>query len=532
MPPVGKSRVGSPPPPRVTQPPVAPRLTQECPHCKARYPGNYVVCPLDATSLEEAPDADDPLVGTVVGDCYEIVQIVGYGGMATVYEARHTRLPDKRFAIKFLLPEFAVKPEIVIRFGREAETASRIQHPNVVDVYDVHRAHDGTPYIVCEYLDGHELGNMLEDAGRIEADLAVDVARQVCLGLSAAHVAGVVHRDMKPENVFLVGDPAHPLVKVIDFGISKITDPDESNKLTRTGFVMGTPAYMPPEQAKGGVIDHRTDVYGVGAILYRALTGHAPFVGDDPGAVLAAVLTKEPKRPRMVDPAIPEDLELIIERAMAKNPDDRYPSVDAMAADLAEWQLLHRRSALEAGTDQGASLAVTDPSLSLELENPKALAQTTRHARRARPNIVALSAVAFVWLFTGIFEVVVAAVQAAGRTLTGSETWLVFAAIFAVAVTPSVFWVRHLMRRVWNHSVRALRLSHVMFRVVGVGVAGYGGGAILVHLSGALGSDSTTFLARTFPLLASLLAAAGAWLLMWRDQLQGERRGTATAEPG
>lgn len=372
-----------------------------------------MVCPFDATGLVDAPDADDPLIGTVVGDCYEIVQIVGYGGMATVYAARHTRLPDKRFAIKFLLPEFAVKPEVVIRFGREAETASRIQHPNVVDVYDVHRAHDGTPYIVCEYLDGNEFGNMLEEFGKIEPELAVDVARQVCLGLGAAHAAGVVHRDMKPENVFLVGDPAHPLVKVIDFGISKITDTDESSKLTRTGFVMGTPAYMPPEQAKGGVIDHRTDVYGVGAILYRALTGHAPFEGDDPGALLAAVLTREPRRPRTLDPSIPEDLELVIERAMAKNPDDRYQSVDAMAADLAEWELIHRRAAL-GSTGASSNLSSTDASLALELDNPKALAQTTRHARRARPNIIALSSIAFVWLFTGVFELVVASVTAAG----------------------------------------------------------------------------------------------------------------------
>lgn len=487
-----------------------------------------MVCPFDATGLVDAPDADDPLIGTVVGDCYEIVQIVGYGGMATVYAARHTRLPDKRFAIKFLLPEFAVKPEVVIRFGREAETASRIQHPNVVDVYDVHRAHDGTPYIVCEYLDGNEFGNMLEEFGKIEPELAVDVARQVCLGLGAAHAAGVVHRDMKPENVFLVGDPAHPLVKVIDFGISKITDTDESSKLTRTGFVMGTPAYMPPEQAKGGVIDHRTDVYGVGAILYRALTGHAPFEGDDPGALLAAVLTREPRRPRTLDPSIPEDLELVIERAMAKNPDDRYQSVDAMAADLAEWELIHRRAAL-GSTGASSNLSSTDASLALELDNPKALAQTTRHARRARPNIIALSSIAFVWLFTGVFELVVASVTAAGRVLIASETWLVFAAIFAIAVTPGVFWVRYLRRRVWNHSVRALRLSHLMFRVVGVGVAGYGGGAIVVHLSSALGGDSSTFLARSMPVLGSLLAAGGAWMLMWRDQLHGERRGLAAS---
>lgn len=496
------------------------RLTRECPHCTARYPGNYIVCPLDATQLQDAADVEDPLVGTVVGDCYEIIKIIGYGGMATVYEARHTRLQDKRFAIKLLLPEFAVKPEIVIRFGREAETAARIQHPNVLDVYDVHRTEGGTPYIVCEFLDGHELGLMLDEVGKLDSELAVRVARHVCSGLAAAHTAGVVHRDMKPENVFLVGDPNAPLAKVIDFGISKITDNEQSSKLTRTGFVMGTPAYMPPEQARGGKIDHRTDVYGVGAILYRALTGKPPFEGDDPGAVVAAVLTKEPTRPRALDPNISEGLELIIERAMAKNPDDRYPSVEAMEAELASWELIHRRSALPSEATEA-----TTASQSLAAPDSRALAKAARHARRARPQIALLSGLTFLWILSGLFELTLASTTAAGRVLTASETWLVLAGIFAVLVTPSIFWVRHLMRRVWSHSVRALSLSHAMMRIVSVGVAGYGAAELVVRLFGGLGGGSQTFFARTFPLWASVLFAGASWFLLWRDRLEGERRG-------
>ncbi len=502
------------------------RLTRECPKCTARYPENYSVCPIDATPLQESAGVSDPLIGTVVGDCYEIIKIIGYGGMAKVYEARHTRLTEMRFAIKLLLPEFAAKPEIVIRFGREAATASRIHHPNVVDVYDVHRTADGTPYIVCEYLKGCELGTLLGEDGKQDPDLAVRIARQICDGLAAAHEAGVVHRDMKPENVFLVGELSNPLAKIIDFGISKITDPNESNKLTRTGFVMGTPAYMPPEQAKGGHVDHRTDVYGIGAILYRALTGHAPFEGDDAGALLAAVLTQEPRRPRTLDPTIPESLELIIERAMAKNPDDRYQSVEAMGAELAQWESPRRREMLATSPASVASGDLTSGGMAaLQPVDSNALARTTRHARRARPQIIALSGVAFVWLLSGLFDLVLTSTTTAGRILTPSEVWLVFGGIFAVAVTPTVFWIRHLMRRVWNHSVRALRLSYAMVRILGAGLGGYGAASLTLTLVAGLGRDVGGFLPRISPLLASLLAATGAWLIMWRDHAKGERRG-------
>jgi serine/threonine-protein kinase len=487
------------------------------------------VCPIDASQLADADDGADPLVGTIVGDCYEVMQVLGYGGMATVYAARHTRLPDKRFAIKLLLPEFSVKPEVVLRFGREAETASKIQHPNVVDVYDVHRLDDGTPYIVCEYLAGRELGLLLDEIGKLDARTSVKIARQVCSGLAAAHAAGVVHRDMKPENVFLVGGAENPLAKVIDFGISKVTETDESSKLTRTGFVMGTPSYMPPEQARGGKIDHRTDVYGVGAILYRCLTGRVPFEGDDPAAVLAAVVTKEPTRPRSLDPGISETLELIIERAMAKNPDDRYQTVEAMEADLSEWELLEQMG--DAPAPGAASDTSSSAPTAYDASDPNALARASRHARRARPQVLLLSVLGFCWLVGGVFDAVVGIAGAAGRVLTGSEAWLVFAGICAVALTPTVFWIRHLVRRVWPHSVRALRLAHVMARLVGVGVAGYGVASVAGRTVGGLGGNDGSMVVLLLPLTTSLLAAGVAWLLIWRDQLAGERRGTGGPRP-
>ncbi|HEY5958440.1 MAG TPA: serine/threonine-protein kinase, partial [Polyangiaceae bacterium] len=217
-----------------------------CPQCNARYPKEFRVCPQDATPLEESAE-EDPLIGAVLADTYHIVRLIGEGGMGRVYEALHTRLVNRKLAVKLLHDDMARQAEILTRFEREAEAASTIIHPNVVEVLDVDRLDDGRPYIVCEYLQGEELGALLDRVGTLPVETAVRIVRQICRALMAAHDRNIVHRDMKPENVFLVGDPRAPRVKVIDFGISKQND--GSSKLTRTGMVMGTPAYMAPEQA-------------------------------------------------------------------------------------------------------------------------------------------------------------------------------------------------------------------------------------------------------------------------------------------
>lgn len=492
---------------------------RECPICGARYPGNYIVCPIDATALVEVADGADPLIGKVLGECYEIVRVIGYGGMATVYEARHTRLPNKRFAIKLLLPEFAVKPELVIRFAREAETASRIEHANIVDVYDVHRTSEGTPYIVCEYLEGKELGELLTDEGKLPPARAVEIACQICEGLAAAHAAGVVHRDVKPENVFLTGELDKPVAKLLDFGISKVAEV-EGDKLTRTGLVMGTPNYMPPEQARGSKVDHRADVYGVGAILYRSLTGRLPFSGDDPTAVLAAVVTKEPPRPRAVEPSVPEGLELIIERAMAKERDRRYPTMEALRADLQRW-------AEAEGVWKGATQR---EGMSVQLEVPEGpdsnpVARASRHARRARPFIALLSTLGFLWLCVFLFELILASASVAGTEVTLSERRLVLVVVLGVLLTPFVFWIRHLVRRVWQNSIRALELAHMLSRMIGTGLAGLAIGAMLLTLGVNLGmTTSDNFWARIVPLLSSLIGGGLGWLVAIADRRSADRR--------
>jgi len=251
--------------------------------------------------------------------------------MGRVYEARHTRLHTKRFAVKLLHHELARQPEVVTRFQREAEAASVLTHPNVVGVYDVNTSADGRPYIVAEMLEGEELGNYLERLGKLPVVEAVHIVRQVCRALGAAHAHGIVHRDVKPENVFLAGPSA--TVKVLDFGISKVAE--NSDGLTKTGTVMGTPDYMAPEQARGDRVDARADIYAVGAILYRALTGRKPFDGMDPMAILTAVLTQEPERPSTLEPSIPLSLELIVQRTMAKSPAERFATMEALEQALA-----------------------------------------------------------------------------------------------------------------------------------------------------------------------------------------------------
>src|SRR5262245_39703982 len=226
--------------------------SRRCPACGGRFPADFRVCPRDAVPLEDAPEGDDPLVGQVLAGSYEVTRVVGEGGMGRVYEARHTRLTGKRFAIKLLHPDLARQPEVVTRFQREAEAASGISHINVVGVHDVNSTPDGQPYIVAELLQGEELGEYIDRVGKLPLGDSVRIGRQVCRALAAAHSQGIVHRDVKPENVFLTGDVTRieaSSVKVIDFGISKVASAG-GESLTKTGMVMGTPDYMAPEQAR------------------------------------------------------------------------------------------------------------------------------------------------------------------------------------------------------------------------------------------------------------------------------------------
>ncbi len=452
---------------------------KQCPKCLARFPVNFKVCPHDASELEDAPDADDDRLGHTLGGTYEIVRIIGEGGMGRVYEARHTRLPNKRYAVKLLHPELARQSEVMARFQREAEASSVLTHANVVSVVDVDCDQEGTPYIVAELLEGEQLGDHLDRMGRLSTGRAVAIVRQICRALDAAHANNIVHRDMKPENVFLAGERQQ--VKVLDFGISKLGDGNSS--LTKTGMVMGTPDYMPPEQAKGYRVDKRADIYAVGAILYRALTGRKPFEEEDQMATLTAVLVQEPPRPRSLNPEIPEGLEVIVQRAMAKEPEERYQTMAEFEQDLASFD--------EESAERGAGkLALTEHPETERmswLAGVVRLAQTTglaKGAKFSRPMIVVLSAVAALWLFAGLCDIAQSTIvlSSNAHTLSKVETWAILVGAAGILITPLVLWYRYVASKVWRSTPRSMDLAERLWGAVTSSAAVYGLGMLCVHL--------------------------------------------------
>jgi serine/threonine-protein kinase len=501
--------------------------SRHCPVCGGRFPADFRVCPRDAVPLEDAPEGDDPLVGQVLAGSYEVTRVVGEGGMGRVYEARHTRLTGKRFAIKLLHADLARQPEVVTRFQREAEAASGISHINVVGVHDVNSTPDGQPYIVAELLQGEELGEYIERLGKVSLGNVIKIGRQICRALAAAHAQGIVHRDVKPENVFLTGDLAHietGTVKVIDFGISKVASAG-GESLTKTGMVMGTPDYMAPEQARGDKVDARADIYAVGAILYRALTGKKPFEGLDPMATLTAVLTTEPERPSVLEPNVPLALELVVQRAMAKAPKDRYQTMEELEGDLAQFDpdFIARLStapppdATPMPVDGAAKTILSRAAQARSRRS--ALAQTQMTARSARPGLLFFTALGFVWLLANLVIATGSAirmVRGAGSELGDAEIVLSTVGALAALVTPLVVWLRYLVREVWPNTPRSIELMARIRRTVLYSAAAYAIVTLFVQIIFVIFQRHSASVAHpvwallTFVL--ALLTAAGTWM--------------------
>jgi tRNA A-37 threonylcarbamoyl transferase component Bud32 len=280
--------------------------------------------------------ASDPLVGCLVAGRYRVLRLLGEGGMGQVYLAEHEVI-EKKVALKVLRSEYSRKDDIVTRFQQEAISASRIKHPNVLDVFDFGKLESGEAFLAMEFLEGHDLSDDLAKTFVLDPSRGIQIALQICRALAAAHSKGVVHRDMKPDNVFLqrTGD-GEELVKIVDFGIAQLRTNEEAAKskptrrrLTKTGMIFGTPEYMSPEQAAGRPADLRVDVYAVGVILYEMFTGSVPFTGDSFMAVLAKTLNDPP--PPMIernpDLRVSPELESVIMRSLAKSPDQRYASM-------------------------------------------------------------------------------------------------------------------------------------------------------------------------------------------------------------
>jgi eukaryotic-like serine/threonine-protein kinase len=269
----------------------------------------------------------------LVGERYELGELIGYGGMAEVHRGRDLRL-DREVAIKVLRPDLARDPAFLVRFRREAQSAAGLNHPSIVSVYDTGEdaGLDGAkqPFIVMEFVEGRTLRDILKSEGRLPPRRAMEITADVCGALDFSHRAGIVHRDIKPANVMITDAGA---VKVMDFGIARAVA-DQSATVTQTANVIGTAQYLSPEQARGETVDARSDVYSTGCLLYELITGVPPFQGDSPVAVAYQHVRENPIPPSQRVPAVPRFLDSIVMKALAKNQLNRYQSAGEMRADL------------------------------------------------------------------------------------------------------------------------------------------------------------------------------------------------------
>ncbi len=306
-----------------------------CRKCRREYAAGHRFCPVDGALLSAA--ADEPRLGSWLGDDFRLVEVAGRGTSGTVYRAFQASM-ERFVAVKVLHPDLVdSSPESVRRMGREARAVARLSHPNIVSVIGAGTTADGAPYLVMEYVEGASLEEALE-VGALPIDRSLHIARQVVAALAESHAAGVVHRDLKPANLLLEqrrlnGD----FVKILDFGLAKLMpealgDGHES-QLTRAGTVCGTPHYIAPEQAVAEPLDHRADLYSLGVILYRMVTGRLPFDGTGM-AVLLAHASQKPAAPHELDPRIDRRLSALIMRCLEKRPERRFQSAEDLAEAL------------------------------------------------------------------------------------------------------------------------------------------------------------------------------------------------------
>jgi serine/threonine-protein kinase len=292
----------------------------------------------EVTLSGDSPTIPIPSAGAVLGrgqvfaDRYEVVGTLGQGGMGVVYRARDRQL-DEVVALKLLRPEaLASDPTLLERFKQEIKLARRITHRNVLRTHDFGET-AGVPYISMEYLEGVTLKDLVRSRGALPLGVGLSIAKQMCHGLGAAHEGGVVHRDIKPQNMLILPETAE--LKIMDFGISRVSSVGaEGSGLTTAGTVMGTPDYMPPEQAQGRPADFRSDLYSLSVVLFEIFTGKLPFKGETPMAVVVAHIQQAPPRPRGVNPKLPPELEAAILKGLEKDPARRWQTADEILEAL------------------------------------------------------------------------------------------------------------------------------------------------------------------------------------------------------
>ncbi|HEV7558247.1 MAG TPA: serine/threonine-protein kinase [Kofleriaceae bacterium] len=289
---------------------------------------------------QQGPPQPDLLIGQTIGN-YLVIQKLGEGGMGAVYLAEHPTI-GKKVALKVLHSEFSTNQEVAARFFNEAKAVNDIGHPNIVDIVDFGIIQAGLGreqlvYFIMEYLSGLTLSQLIRQEAPLPPERALSIGLQVADALAASHKHGIIHRDLKPDNIMLQQrGRERDFIKLLDFGIAKLTGDAVGSHRTRTGIVMGTPAYMSPEQCEGrGNIDHRTDIYALGIVLYEMLTGRVPFIGEGYGEILVQHLTQRPIAPSQYR-MLPPHVEAVVLKALEKRPELRYPNMDEMIRAMAD----------------------------------------------------------------------------------------------------------------------------------------------------------------------------------------------------
>ena len=345
-------------------------MSRTCPECQSQYDDAILHCPEDGLDLSSV-EPDDELIGRTIGS-YRVVKVLGKGGMGAVYMAEHPVI-GSRVAIKFLHSQYSTDKKIVDRFFNEARAVNVIGHDNILKILDLNVTDDNVHYFIMEFLHGKALQDLVLPDRPMPFDAAGPILLQVCEALQAAHDHGIIHRDLKPDNVYLIVHKGKKnFVKVVDFGIAKLTDESgQSTGKTQTGMVMGTPAYMSPEQAGGMTqrIDGRSDIYSLGVMMFQMATGKLPFPGTSFGEVLIGHLQIAPPKPRALTPEIPAAFEAVILKCLEKKQEDRYQSMaelhDAIAAVMEELGITRElpvASEQEIAAAQGTRTRSTPPT--------------------------------------------------------------------------------------------------------------------------------------------------------------------------
>lgn len=331
--------VAKPPRSSVNKPPptdlLKERKMKKCTKCGNSFEDSNTVCPHDGIALERT---DDPLLGKTLAGKYRLDERISEGGMGAVYKATHVMM-DKTLAVKVLHAKLVHDEKLVARFSREARAASRINHPHAISVFDFGEDEQGAVFLVMEYLRGRTLKDVIRHEGPLEIGRAVEIAKQICDALEAAHGEGVIHRDLKSDNIMLEevsrgGD----WVKVLDFGIAKIQEPDNPDpELTAPNLIIGTPQYMSPEQcSQTTTLDQRSDIYSLGVILFEMLAGQVPFLADSPTEVMLKHLQEPPPALSQKRNDISPALEQVVLKALAKSADERFQTVGQLDEALSE----------------------------------------------------------------------------------------------------------------------------------------------------------------------------------------------------